>query len=110
MKIESKPWIYGIMVALCLLLGYLWLSNRPATLTSEGSQFATALFSAVNQKSEPRLAEISELLDSALEEGSLTPEEAKQLHAIIDQAQSGDWDQALRRVRKLMLHQNRSQP
>ena len=70
-----------------------------------GYEFAKALYSVCNQKSADRLDTISAQVVAASEDEQLNRYEARTLHAIIDDAQQGEWETAQRATRALMKAQ-----
>ena len=104
---ESRTLVWGgaALAVLVLVAGYLWI-NRPYGEVSERSyQYATALFSACNQKEAARLHKISEMVGASVRTGEISQQEAGWLQAIIELGLSGSWDAASREVRQLMEDQ-----
>jgi hypothetical protein len=103
MSKDRRLWLIGAAsIGLALLVGYLLLSRGYGETSDRGYQYATAIFSACNQKDETKLREISTMIDQSVEAGELDAREAGWLFAIIDQGMDGKWDAATRNVRQLM--------
>lgn len=102
---RTLAWGGAGLVALVLVAGYLWI-NRPYGEVSERSyEYATALFSACNQKDTARLHKISEMLRQSIDADEISQQEASWLQAIIDLGLSGSWAAASQEVRELMEDQ-----
>jgi len=97
----------GALLALGLLLcGFL---NRPAQMGVSEDAFNTvdALYTAVRNRDEKRVAECEQRLKGYRDTGKLPPDAADDLDAIIRKTRSGSWDVATERLYEFMLAQRR---
>lgn len=69
-------------------------------------ELAKALYSACNRQSEEQLARVVELIETTNEAGEISDREAKWLTAIVDQADAGEWEQAMSEARQLLEDQS----
>ena len=74
-------------------------------VSSHAYGLATALYSTCNRSDTARLGRIAELTEAARTKAEITDQEAKWLHQIIAQAESGKWDVAAAESRLLLESQ-----
>ena len=95
-----------IAVALLVTVGGLgatWYCSRPSvTLDERDYAIAVALYRVCNLQSTRGLAQVESLLQQPRESIQATARHPDQLHAIIDQARSGNWDSAMMACRALL--------
>jgi hypothetical protein len=94
--------IAGVLIAI--------LNSGYGELSSRGYELAIATVSACNQRDTERLAEIESLVREAEGQAAISTQEANWLLKIVALGKGGQWQQADRRVRKLMEAQIQSRP
>lgn len=92
---------------LFLCAGVLMLGGctRYGPTSAAGYQYATALYSVCNLEDAERLKRLREMVEADRDAEKITPQEARWVGAILDQAAAGDWETAKRKSRKLMEDQ-----
>ncbi|MDA7905436.1 hypothetical protein N9B60_01600 [Mariniblastus sp.] len=103
-KSRSNSGIISCLVILLLFGGYFWLNRGYGEVSPDTYQFSKALYSACLKKSDEHLAKIEELLDES-DESSLPSNERIWLTQITQLAQSGDWESAARKAKRMMEDQ-----
>lgn len=93
----------------------LWLAIALATATvgcggyervsDTAYDFALALYATCNSQAADKLPAFEEKLGAARADGTLTPQEAQWLEAILASARAGDWQSATRESRALLAAQ-----
>lgn len=99
-------------VLVIIVLAVIW--NRGyGPVSYPAYKMATALYGACLVKSEPRIDAIEVLLEEGgdgFEVEKISPQERKWLQAIIDAAQTDDWQTASANAKRLMEAQNNPVP
>ena len=97
---------------LCLLVSWLILTaigcgyGEISPMTYE---YAKALYSISNRQAAERLDDVSRQIDSARQQGELSPQEAGWLQDIIDDARHNRWTKATQKSRQMMEDQVQKQ-
>ncbi len=107
MQLQSKQLLTLLTLVLVAMLGYAFWPRGYGDVGHQGYQYATALFSAVNQQDLERLQDIAQRIQQSQQNGELQPREAEWLLDIIRDAESGKWERANQHVRQLMEDQVR---
>lgn len=68
-------------------------------------EYATALYAICNQRDEARLEQFSAALEDAQEAGDVTDVEAGEIGVIVSLARAGEWEDATKESRQLLLDQ-----
>ncbi|MEM7475893.1 MAG: hypothetical protein AAF483_12950 [Planctomycetota bacterium] len=105
----DKQKILASLLALLLLAGgaYFFLDRGYGEVGPQGYAYSKALFMACNQKDKDRLAKISEMVNSDLEQGAVSAQESEWLLGIVKLGLEENWKQASQEVRQLMNDQIR---
>ncbi|MEO1523858.1 MAG: hypothetical protein AAFX06_00400 [Planctomycetota bacterium] len=91
---------------LLLFVIYTFASGKQyGTVSDQGYQYAKALYSCCNRQDGNKLEEISRLIDEARAREELGEKETRWLAGIIEQGREGDWANASKAVRQLMVDQ-----
>ncbi|REJ91520.1 MAG: hypothetical protein DWQ34_14655 [Planctomycetota bacterium] len=97
----------GLSIALLVILngcgGY-------GDISPHGYEYATALYSICNRRDEARLESFSQQLIAAREAGELPEHEAEWMEEIIDLARNGEWEDAARKSRRILMDQVENGP
>ncbi|MDB5391296.1 MAG: hypothetical protein JWM11_6942 [Planctomycetaceae bacterium] len=112
MTIDRNRIVFSVL-GIALIAGLaLFISSwrLPAQIGSDEAVFETidALFTAVNSRDKRQLGECERRLRAYRESGKLPAAAAKQVESIIEQARSGQWEPAARRLYDFMLGQRRA--
>lgn len=86
-------------------IGYLLSRGGYGEMSPTGYQYATALYSACNQKDRDKLDLLAEMIDQSKDQQKIGEAETEWLIAIIEQGKRRQWDEAAQEVRQLMLDQ-----
>ena len=106
--LQRQPLMLSIALALLVAAGaYLWFSQSYGEVSRNGYEFATALFSAVNQQDKPRLLRIADMVQQSHAAGKLRSDDADWLVEIVELGLDGEWTAANRNIRQLMEDQVR---
>jgi hypothetical protein len=99
--------LWGLVVLAGIALFVHWRWPEPQ-LEADEDVFNTvdALFTALTSQDVGRLEDCQRRLDSYREEDRLPPGAAKVLDTVIEQAHSGDWEPAARRLYDFMYAQS----
>lgn len=94
----------GAALGVFAVVGIFYYLSRPAypKISPKAYEYATALYSASNQHSADRLDILNELIDDSQAKQEIAAEESRWLHAIVDQARSGQWQEAVAECRVLL--------
>ena len=110
---EGSPWplflTFGCIAMIVGVTAY-WLCNRSQPqmkYDSEVFNTVDALFTAITSRNPDRLAACNQRLVRYKAEGRLTGAGANTLDQIVEQAQSGEWEGAGKRLYAFMLGQRR---
>lgn len=97
----------GLAVGVALLCWSLW--PRQVELSADAYEIAIALYRVCNQQDEGGLAQLQQKLDELNASG--TPKDAARtrLQSIIDEAEAGDWNSAMRHTRVALENQTSEQ-
>lgn len=110
-----RPWrnalpsraAYGFWLA-AAVLGLLLASpgcSAPQLESEEGLRVADALFTAVTSQRTNLLEQASENLEQLHASGKVSSDCYVELHAVVEQAKSGEWKPAAKRLRKFIKAQ-----
>jgi hypothetical protein len=101
----------GLAVVVGGYFAYHWF-RRPPQMGNDPAVFETvdALYTAVREHDEKRVADCAQRLQVFRDAGTLTPAASRRLDAVIGQTRSGAWDQAARQLYDFMLAQRRDAP
>ena len=78
---------------------------RYGRTTDEGYKYATALYSVCNLEDSERLSRLRTMVEADRESESISAKEARWIEGVMEDAESGDWETAKRKSRKLMEDQ-----
>jgi hypothetical protein len=86
--------------------------KAPPQIGTDDEAFATvdALFTALTSRDEARLNDCEERLLELREANQLPPKAADQLDSMLQQARSGQWEPAAKRLYEFMYRQRREDP
>lgn len=101
---------YAVCAVLVIAVALGWhLWPRKVTLPADSYDFAIALYRVCNQQDEQGLRQLQQKLDelNAIASPTETAMAMAHLQQIIDQAESGNWDLAMRQTRSALADQTR---
>ncbi len=103
--------LLGLAVLVGGYFAYHWL-RRPPQMGNDPAVFETvdALYTAVREHDEPRVADCATRLQVFRDAGALPIAAGRKLDAVIAQARSGAWDKAAHQLYDFMLAQRRDAP
>ena len=93
------------IILLCSLLVSFPGCRKYDSVSPKAYEIAKALYSTCNRKDEERLSKVQELITAGVAESELTDTEGEWLLAIVEKAQSADWDSAMQDARTMMSEQ-----
>lgn len=101
----------GLAVLLGGYLAYQWF-RRPPQMGNDPEVFETvdALYTAVREHDEKRVADCAQRLQVFRDSGVLTPAASRSLNVVIDRTRAGAWEQAAHQLYDFMLAQRRDAP
>ncbi len=99
---NSGWWFGASAVGLLLVLIWFVLNLGYGKISSTGSEYALAMFSACNRHDGKHLERIMEQMEEAVSSGELSDADMRVLKSIADQAQAGRWQRATSQLRSLM--------
>ncbi len=102
---NDSTWYVAVLLVSCLAAYLVFSRCGYGDVSNESYEIATALYSVCNRQDSSKLTSISDLLNSAEAEKTITPAEASMLRKILDQAAASNWAAATAESRKLMEDQ-----
>ena len=91
------------LLIVCLLVG----CGGYEEISPRAYQYAQALYSICNRQDDAKLMDFVKQLDTAIEQGQLTSQEATWLNEIVMKSKAGEWSSATQEARQLMEDQIR---
>jgi len=96
---------YRSRIAAAILLGVMAVGCGYGEVSPQTYELAKAIYNVCNRQQTEKLPVVAGLIDSSLEEGKITEQEAGWLRDLIQQAEQGDWETATQKSRRMMEDQ-----
>jgi predicted negative regulator of RcsB-dependent stress response len=100
-----KPWLIVAGLLLALLSCWAWMSWTRVPqfqATPEAIKTVDALFTAITSRDAERMAACKAQLTLHTSNGKMSPQAMKELEACCEQASSGEWETAAKRLYRLI--------
>ncbi len=93
-------------VVLALIVGWMtWMRTPQLEASEEALKTVDALFTAINSHDEKRVLACKDQLNKHTTNGKLSPQAMAELSKCCEQASSGEWEVAARRLYRLIENQ-----
>jgi hypothetical protein len=101
--------VVGVVIAVAGAAWWSWSLTPPPQIGADEEVFQTvdALFTALTSRDEKRLGECEQRLHASCDAGRLPAEPARYLDGVIQEARTGDWERAARRLYDFMYGQRK---
>ncbi len=107
-QVSPSRW-YGVLagtVVLALIAGWMtWMRTPQLEASEEALKTVDALFTAINSHDEKRVLACKTQLNKHTTNGKLSPKAMTELAKCCEQASSGEWEVAARRLYRLIENQ-----
>ncbi len=107
-QVSPYRW-YGFLagtVVLALVVGWMtWMRTPQLEASEEAIKTVDALFTAINSHDEKRVLACKDQLNKHTSNGKLSPQAMTELAKCCEQARSGEWEVAARRLYRLIENQ-----